>query len=92
MFTHKESAIFFRKRKLSVVEFVRVFELYLPLPTYVERKTRASNGSPYATGPLSCLSCLYVCNVDLFGQTVGSIKMPLGTEVDLETSGQATVC
>jgi len=25
--------------------------------------TVTSNGSPYATGPLSCLSCLPVCNV-----------------------------
>ena len=37
---HMEAAIFFRNRKLSVVEFVQVSELYLPLPTYVERKTR----------------------------------------------------
>jgi len=33
-----ESAVFFRNRKRGVVEFVRVFELCLPLPTYVERK------------------------------------------------------
>jgi len=37
-----------------------------------------SNGSPYATGPLSCLSVTLVyCG----GQTVRWIKMPLGTEV-----------
>ena len=30
-----------------------------------------------------CLSCLPVCNVGYCGQTVGWIKMPLGTEVGL---------
>jgi len=44
--------------------------------------TVASNGSPYATGPLFCLSCLSVTLV-YCGQTVGWIKMPLGTEVGL---------
>ena len=44
--------------------------------------TVTSNGSPYATGPLSCLS---VCAVTLMycGQTVGWIKMPFGMEVGL---------
>jgi len=42
-------------------------------------RTVASNGSLYATGPLSCLSVtLMYC-----GQTAGWIKMPLGTEVSL---------
>jgi len=41
--------------------------------------TVTSNGSPYATGRLSCLSeTLVYC-----GQTVGWIKVPLGTEVGL---------
>jgi len=41
--------------------------------------TVTSNGSPYATGPLSCLSVTLVyCD-----QTAGWIKMPLGTEVGL---------
>jgi len=44
--------------------------------------TVTSNGSPYATGPLSCLSHLSVTLV-YCGQTVGWIKMPLGTEVGL---------
>jgi len=35
--------------------------------------------SPYATGPLSCLSVTLV----YCGKTVGWIKMPLGTEVGL---------
>ena len=47
LFTHMESAIFFSNWKLGVVEFVRVSELYLPLPTYVERKTRL--GKSYFT-------------------------------------------
>ena len=44
--------------------------------------TVTSNDSPYATGLLSCLS---VCNVGVLycGQTVGWIRMPLGTEVGL---------
>jgi len=41
-----------------------------------------TNGSPYATGPLSRLPCLSVTLV-YCGQTVGWIKMPLGTEVGL---------
>jgi len=45
-------------------------------------RTVTSNGSPYAIGPLSCLSCLPVTLV-YCGQTVGLIKMPLGMEVDL---------
>jgi len=47
--------------------------------------TVTSNGSPYDTGPMSrlfCLSCLSVMLV-YCGQTVGWIKMPLGTEVGL---------
>jgi len=42
--------------------------------------TATTNGSPYATRPLSCLPCLFVTLV-YCGQTVGWIKMPLGTEV-----------
>jgi len=38
-----------------------------------------SNGSPYAMGPLSCLSATLVYS----GQTVGWIKTPLGMEVGL---------
>jgi len=49
--------------------------------------TLTNNGSPYATGPLSCLSvCQSVClSVTLVycGQTVGWVKMPLGTETGL---------
>jgi len=48
--------------------------------------TVTSNGSPYATGPLSYLSCLSVrLSVTLVycGQTVGWTKMPLGTEIGL---------
>jgi len=41
--------------------------------------TLTSNGSPNATGPLSCLSVMLVC----CGQMVGWIKMPLGTEAGL---------
>ena len=44
--------------------------------------TGTSNGSPYATGPSSCLSVLSVTLV-YCGQTVGWIRMPLGTEVGL---------
>jgi len=44
--------------------------------------TVTSNGSPYATGPLSCPSCLSATLVH-YGQTVGWIKMPLATEVGL---------
>ena len=40
--------------------------------------TVTSNGSPYATGPLSCLFLM----LEYCGQTVGWIKMSLGTEVD----------
>jgi len=40
------------------------------------------NGSPYATGPLSCLSALSVCNVGLLWPN-GWIKMPFGTKVRL---------
>ena len=43
--------------------------------------TVTSNGSPYATGPLSCLSATLVYS----GQTVGWITMPLGTDVGLST-------
>jgi len=45
--------------------------------------TVTSNGSPYATGPLSCLSVMLV----YCGRTVGWIKMLLDTEV-----AQATLC
>jgi len=44
--------------------------------------TVTSNGSPYATGPLSCLSCLSVTLV-YCGQTAGWIRIPLGMEVGL---------
>jgi len=44
--------------------------------------TVTSNGSPYATGPLSCLPCLSVTLV-YCSKTVGWIKMPLGMEVGL---------
>jgi len=40
------------------------------------------NGSPCAIGPLSVLSCLSVTLV-YCGQTVGWIRMPLGTKVGL---------
>jgi len=43
--------------------------------------TVTSNGSPYAMGPL-CLSCLRLSVTLVYcGQTVGWIKMSLGTEV-----------
>jgi len=41
--------------------------------------TVTSNGAPYATGSLSCMSVTLV----YCGQMVGWIKMPLGTEVGL---------
>ena len=41
--------------------------------------TVTSNGSPYAAGALSCLSVTLV----YCGQTVGWIRIPLGTEVGL---------
>jgi len=41
--------------------------------------TVTSNGSPYATGPLCCLSITLV----YCGQTVEWMKMPLGAEVGL---------
>jgi len=42
-------------------------------------------GLPYAIGQLSCLSVLFCLSVTLVycGQTVGSIRMPLGVEVSL---------
>jgi len=46
--------------------------------------TVTSNGSPCATGPLSCLSCLSVTLV-YCGQTVAWIKMLLGADVDIGT-------
>jgi len=49
-------------------------------------RTVTSNGSPYATGPLSCLSVLSVTLV-YCGQTVEWIKMPLGTHVCLGPGG-----
>jgi len=44
-----------------------------------------TNVWPYAIGLLSVLSCLFCLSVTLVycGQTAGSIKMPLGTEVGL---------
>ena len=45
-------------------------------------RTVAGNGSPCATGPLSCLSCMSVTLV-YCGQTIGWITMPLGTEAGL---------
>ena len=44
--------------------------------------TVTGNSSPYVTGLLSCLSCLFVTLV-YCGQTVEWIKMPLRTEVGL---------
>ena len=44
--------------------------------------TVCKNGSPYAIGPLSCLSVLSVPLV-YCGQTVGRIKMKLGMQVGL---------
>ena len=52
----------------------------LPISFLGNRYT--SNVSPYAVGPLSCLSCLSVTLV-YCGQTVTWIKMALGTEVGL---------
>jgi len=43
--------------------------------------TITSNGFPYATGPLSCLSVTLVH----YGQTVGWIKISLGVEVGLDS-------
>jgi len=54
--------------------------------------TITSNGSPYATGPLSCLSdpmemgtsaLPHVLAHVYFGQTAGWIRIPLGMEVGL---------
>jgi len=45
--------------------------------------TVTSNGSPDATGPLSCLPSMSV-TLMYCGQMVGWIKMPLGTEVSLD--------
>ena len=42
-------------------------------------RTVTSNCSPYATGPLSCLSVTLM----YYGQTAGWIKMPLDIEVGL---------
>jgi len=46
---------------------------------------RLQNGSPYAIGPLSCPVCVSVLSVTLVycDQTVGQIKMKLGTWVGL---------
>jgi len=49
---------------------------------YIDTTRKASNSSLYATGPLSCLSCLSVTLV-CCGQTVGWIKMKLSVEVGL---------
>ena len=44
--------------------------------------TVTTNGSPYATE--RCLSCLSACNVGVCCQTIGWIKMLLGTKVGLD--------
>ena len=49
---------------------------------YIYWATVRSNGSSYATGPMSCLSYLSITLMDC-DQTAGSIKMPLSTEVGL---------
>ena len=57
-----------------------------PAPTAPILGDRLYNGSPYAIGPLSVLSCLSVCLSVTFvhcGQTVGRIKMKLGRQVGL---------
>jgi len=54
-----------------ILWYKQCFTLYTP--------AFASNGSLYAIGPLSVLSVTLV----YCGQTVGWIKMPLGTEVGL---------
>ena len=41
------------------------------------------NGSPYAIGQLSCLSLCLSVTLVYCGQTVGQIKMKLGTQVGL---------
>jgi len=56
---------------------------------YVRRPSRytmKSLGEPNATGQLSCLSSCLCVSVTLVycGQTVGWIKMPLGTEIGLD--------
>ena len=56
--------------------------LFLRLPLFSHNfwsLMQLSNGSPYATGPLSCLSIMLV----YCGQTFRGIKMPLGVEVGL---------
>jgi len=51
---------------------------------YSEREfTFANNGSPYAIGPLSCLSVLSSVTRVYCGQTVRRIKMKLGMEIGL---------
>ena len=45
--------------------------------------TVTSNCSPYATGPLSCLSVCLSVRLVYYGQTVGWIKMPLGVAIGL---------
>jgi len=56
--------------------------LALPDFTPITGRTVTSNGSPYATGPLSWVSRLSVTLV-YCSRTVKRIKMPLGTEVGL---------
>jgi len=54
------------------------FSIYLP----PQQRQFLGDRSPYAIGPLSCMSCP-VCDVVYCSQTAGWIKMPLGTEVGL---------
>jgi len=59
-----------------------VIPVWQPVVSCRPKRSITSNGSPYATGPLSCLSCLSLTLV-YCGQMVGWIKMSLGTEVGL---------
>ena len=52
-------------------------------PSFSFWVTVTSDGSTYATGPLSFPSVCPVCNVSEFCQTVGWMKMPLRTELGL---------
>ena len=73
----------------KIASFYTQIQLFFPGDTFFSLshatsfwRTVTSDGPPYATEPLSCLSCL---SVTYCGQTVGWIKMPLGrpTEVGL---------
>jgi len=46
--------------------------------------TVCNNGSPYATGPLSCPVCMSSVTLVYCDQTVGRIKMKRGKEVGLD--------